>query len=65
MKRTLLALLGTVGLLVGLGFILPAVAWWQAHGLALPQVVLPLILGTVLCGAAGATLMRSIFPARH
>jgi len=65
MKRILLATLGLVGLLVGLGFIMPAVAWWRAHGPALMPVALPLLAGTGLAAAGAFTLFRSLVPTRR
>lgn len=59
MKRILLALVGLLALLVGLGFIMPAVAWWQARGIALGAVLLPLGLGGVLLAGSVFAFVKS------
>ncbi len=48
MKRILLLVAGVAGGLVGLGFIMPAVAWWRQSGFDGLRVALPLLLGVVL-----------------
>ncbi len=62
MKRFLFATFGLVGLLVGLAFIMPAVAWWRAHGLAPLQVALPLLAGAAISLAGSLALFRSLVP---
>ena len=54
MKRILLLVAGAAGVLIALGFILPAVAWWRQSGFDGMRVALPLLLGVVL--ALGATV---------
>lgn len=48
MKRILLIVAGVVGVLVGLGLIMPAVAWWRSSGLDSLKVMLPLLIGVAL-----------------
>lgn len=62
MKRILLALAGVAALLVGLGFIMPAIALFHRNGSVSMGVMGPLALGTMLAGA-GAVLFVQLF--RH
>ena len=55
MKRILLLVAGVAGTLVGLGFIMPAVAWWRQSGFDGVRVALPLLLGVVFVLVLGAT----------
>ncbi len=60
MKRNLQILGGVVAVLVGLGFIMPAVAQWRAQG-ALPGVgVALLLLGVFLSLGGIAAIVTSI-----
>ena len=58
MKRILLIVAGIVGVLVGLGFIMPAVAWWRQSGPDGLRVMLPLLLGTALVLGALVALAK-------
>jgi hypothetical protein len=58
MKRILLLVAGVAGGLVGLGFIMPAVAWWRQSGFDGLRVALPLLLGVVLVLGATAALAK-------
>lgn len=60
MKRILFILTGIIALMVGLGFILPAVAWWRSHGMAMGPVLLPLLFGVGLLAAAGLAFGRAL-----
>ena len=60
MKRILLVITGIVGALVGLGFIMPAVAWWHRHGPDLGAVLLPLILGGGLVAGASFVFAKGV-----
>jgi hypothetical protein len=57
MKRTLLIAAGIVGILVGAGLIMPAVAWWRQNGPDGRAVVIPLAFGTALVLSALFTLV--------
>ncbi len=48
MKRILLTLAGVVGLLIGLGFIMPAFALWRHGSPGTFDIVVPSALGCVL-----------------
>jgi hypothetical protein len=48
MKRTLLVLLGIFGMLFGMAFILPALAWYRDHGAMPAEHLEPLLLGAVI-----------------
>lgn len=52
MKRTLLLVAGVAGLLIGLGFILPAVDLWRRGTPNTAMVYGPLLLGLLLIAAA-------------
>jgi hypothetical protein len=58
MKRILLLVAGVAGGLVGLGFIMPAVAWWRQSGFDGLRVALPLLLGVVLVLGATTALAK-------
>ena len=58
MKRILLIGAGVVGVLVGLGFIMPAVAWWRQGGMDALRVILPLFLGVALMAGALLALIK-------
>ena len=62
MKRTTLLVAGLVGLLLALGFIMPAVAWLRQHGFDGRAVLMPLILGGALLSGAVLALRKG---ARH
>lgn len=54
MKRVLLSLAGVAGLLIGTGFIFPAVALWRSGSPDTAMIFGPLVLGILL--VAGALL---------
>jgi 4-hydroxybenzoate polyprenyltransferase len=58
MKRILLMGAGVVGVLVGLGFIMPAVALWRQGGTDTLRVILPLFLGVALMAGALLALLK-------
>jgi hypothetical protein len=48
MKRTLIVLIGTFGVLFGTAFILPALAWYRDHGAMPAEHLEPLLLGVMI-----------------
>jgi hypothetical protein len=48
MKRTLIVLIGTFGVLFGTAFILPALAWYRDHGAMPAEHLEPLLLGIMI-----------------
>jgi hypothetical protein len=48
MKRTLIVLIGTYGVLFGTAFILPALAWYRDHGAMPAEHLEPLLLGVMI-----------------
>ena len=58
MKRILLVLACVASLLVGLGFIMPAVALFQRSGSLSVGIIGPLALGTVLAVAGTVVFVR-------
>lgn len=58
MKRILLVLAGVAALLVGLGFIMPAIALLQRNGSLSIGIVGPLALGTLLAVAGIVVFVR-------
>ena len=60
MKRTLKILLGVVGVLVGMAFVMPAVAQWRHEGSMTGSSVTLLLLGAVMTLAGGGTAMHGI-----
>jgi hypothetical protein len=52
MKRTITIILGFIGLLVGLGFIMPALAQWRTQG-SLPGASVALLLLGILLSLGG------------
>ena len=65
MKRILFTLAGVVAVLVGLGFVMPAVALWRQEGALAGVNVALLLLGVVLAlggGALAATAFRKVRP---
>ena len=61
MKKLLLSVAALVGLLVGLGFIMPAVALWRDQGALHAGGVWPVLGGVILMLAglaAGVTALR-------
>lgn len=60
MKRILYLVAGAAGFLVGLGFIMPAIALWRRGSPDTPMVVGPLLLGLFLIVAAVAAARRGM-----
>ena len=60
MKRILLLIAGPAGFLVGLGFILPAVALWRSGSPDTVMIAGPLLLGGVLIGASVFAVHRGL-----
>ncbi|MFO1461359.1 MAG: hypothetical protein U1G08_18400 [Verrucomicrobiota bacterium] len=52
MKRVLLSLAGVAGVLLGTGFIFPAVALWRSGSPDTAMIFGPLVLGIVLIAGA-------------
>ncbi|HTH48140.1 MAG TPA: hypothetical protein VMB21_11550 [Candidatus Limnocylindria bacterium] len=58
MKRILLLVAGVVGVLVGLGLIMPAVALWRSGSPQTSSIAFPLFLGLGLVAAAVLALVK-------
>ena len=58
MKRILLFSAGVVGVLIGLGLIMPAVALWRSDSQQTSGIVLPLLLGVGLVAGALLALVK-------
>jgi hypothetical protein len=57
MKRTLKIIIGTIAVLVGMGFVMPALAQWRHEGVMTGMSVVLLLLGIVLTlGGVGAAI---------
>ncbi|HRI16114.1 MAG TPA: hypothetical protein PLX89_24205 [Verrucomicrobiota bacterium] len=65
MKHTLLVVLAIIAVLVGLGFIMPAVAKWRAFGGMAGSDFALLMLGVVLTLGGLATALRPLFRRSH
>lgn len=52
MKRVILSLAGVAGLLIGTGFIFPAVALWRSGSPDTAMIFGPLLLGILLVAGA-------------
>ncbi len=65
MKRILIIVAGIVGVLIGLGFIMPAVAWWRQSGPDASHVMLPLLLGGVLMLGGAVPVLMGARGSRH
>jgi hypothetical protein len=61
MKRVVLSVLGVLAVLVGLGFVLPALAKFQSYGLLLDASFFLLGAVTVL-GGLGAAVFAVFYP---
>ena len=64
MKRTLLLVAGVAGLLIGLGFIMPAVALWRHEGSMPGSSITLLALGIGLSIAGIGAALRGIVQGR-
>jgi hypothetical protein len=63
MKRILLLIAGVVGVLVGLGLIMPAVALWRDQGPGSRDIMPPLLIGVALVlGALFAIIKGCLQP---
>lgn len=58
MKRILLLSAGVVGVLVGLGLIMPAVALWRSGSPQTLNIILPLLIGGGLLAGAFVALVK-------
>jgi len=58
MKRTLKIILGIIAVLVGMGFVMPALAQWRHEGAMTSLSVALLLLGTVLTLAVGGAAIH-------
>ena len=58
MKRTLKIILGIIAVLVGMGFVMPALAQWRHEGAMTSLSVALLLLGTVLTLAGGGAAIH-------
>lgn len=62
MKRTIKIILGIIAVLVGIGFVMPALAQWRHEGAMTGSSVVLCLLGAVLtlagCGAAIQSVLR-------
>lgn len=61
MKRILLIVAGIVGVLVGLGLIMPAVALWRDQGPGARDLMPPLLIGVALVLGALFAIVRGCF----
>jgi len=60
MKRTLKITIGIVAILVGMGFVLPAVAQWRHEGSMTGTSIALLLLGAVMTLAGGSAAIHGI-----
>ena len=60
MKRTLKIILGIVAVLVGMGFVMPAVAQWRHEGAMTGSSVALCLLGAVLTLAGVGTAFQGV-----
>ncbi|MGC3959065.1 MAG: hypothetical protein QM813_14315 [Verrucomicrobiota bacterium] len=60
MKRTINITLGIVAILVGLGFVMPAVAQWRHEGAMTGMSIMLCLLGTVLTLAGAGAAIHGI-----
>ena len=60
MKRTLKIILGIVAVLVGMAFVMPALAQWRHEGAMTGLSVALLLLGAVMTLAGGGAAIQSI-----
>jgi hypothetical protein len=64
MKRPLIIIIGIIGILIGLGFVFPAVALMRSSG-ALPNSEVALLLLGIALTLGGATGAFMAFKNRH
>ena len=60
MKRTFKIILGIVGVLVGMAFVMPAIAQWRHEGSMTGISVALLLLGAVLTLGGGSVALQGI-----
>ena len=60
MKRTLKIILGIIAILVGMGFVMPALAQWRHEGAMTNLSVALLLLGAVMTLAGGGGAIQGI-----
>ena len=60
MKRTLKTIIGTIAVLVGMGFVMPALAQWRHEGAMTGMSVALLFLGIVLTLGGGSAAIRYV-----
>lgn len=60
MKRSLILIAGVIGILVGFGFIMPAIALWRSGSPDTAMIFGPLLLGAVLLGAAALAVCKAM-----
>ena len=60
MKRTFKIILGIVAALIGMGFVMPAVAQWQHEGAMTSLSVALLLLGGVMTLAGGGAAVHGL-----
>ena len=60
MKRIVRILIGILAALVGMGFVLPALAQWRHEGAMTSSSVALCLLGTILTLAGCGTAIRSV-----
>ena len=58
MKRPLKIIIGTIAVLVGMGFVMPALAQWRHEGAMTGMSVALLFLGIVLTLGGGGAAIR-------
>ena len=60
MKRTFIIIGGVIGVLVGMGFVMPAVAQWRQEGGMTNSSVALLLLGAVLTLGGVVAAIRAV-----
>ena len=60
MKRPLKIIIGTIAVLVGMGFVMPALAQWRHEGAMTGLSVALLLLGAVMTLAGGGAAIQGI-----
>lgn len=60
MKRTIKIILGIAAVLIGMGFVMPAIAQWQHEGAMTGMSIMLCLLGTVLTLAGASAAIHSI-----
>ncbi|MBI3849416.1 MAG: hypothetical protein HY298_03855 [Verrucomicrobia bacterium] len=60
MKRTLKIIIGVIAILVGMGFVMPALAQWRHQGSMTNESIALLLLGACLTLAGGGAAIHGI-----